>query len=409
MAADGVDPSRRRPWWKLGSPTPELTLWQWWWLPFAWVLLGALFSLQPLLWGGLPWVNTVRFEALRWWPWLLLAPLVVWLSLRLPLAGSRWQLALGVHVLACLAVSIGIGWLTQPLRPRAPWEHHPEPSWHGDWHEGTIPAGHPPPLHESSAQVGFAGSEGPPPAGWFSPPPFAIWWFRLRLTLPLYWSLVGLAHLLLFQVRTRRASRLEVQLAEARLATLQMQLQPHFLFNSLNAISSLVRQQPEAADEMICMLATLLRAALENQGRKEISLQEELRLARQYLQIQRVRFGAALQVVEEIDDHTSDIAVPPLLLQPLLENAVTHGLGNQAGTITLRAGLQAGQLCLTITDRSAQPGSARAELKPGSGIGLSNTRARLAALYGEWAIVTLRDDLDSRSTEVRLPCSRVSA
>lgn len=406
MAQDGIKLRRAGSWWsRLGSPHPDVPFRQWWWLPFAWLLFGALFSLQPLLWGGLPWAETVRFEALRWRPWLLLAPLVVWLSLRLPLVGSRWRRALLVHLLLGVVLSLGVGWLTQPTGPRGPWERRAGTFRRNDWREsGEV---HPRPTPPASTSPTPAARPAPPRMlhpGWpFDPPAFAIWWMRLRITLPLYWSLVGVAHLLLFQIRHRRANRLEVQLAEARLASLQMQLQPHFLFNCLNAISSLVRKQPEVADEMICTLASLLRAALDTQRRRTIPLGEELKLARQYLRIQRVRFGDRLRINEEIDAVPLDVAVPPLLLQPLLENAVTHGLGNQAGTVVLRVFRRDGQLRLVVTDRPADPAATRPPTKPGQGIGLGNTRERLAALYGDQAGLTLQDDGPGLTSEVWLP------
>lgn len=397
-----------------GPGDPELTFRQWWWLPLAWILVGLLFSLQPLLWGDPAWTSFVQFEALRSWPWLILAPMVVALSLRLPLIGPHWRPALAIHLAASILTIWGLEQVTQMSPPRGPrmfearlnrFEFLNQAQGESD----LRPPSPPQRLARPDADVGPARFwPGGPMASGFGRPRPPFWSMRLRLTLPLYWSLVALAHLQLFHFRTRRAARMETQLAEARLAALQMQLQPHFLFNSLNAISSLVRTQPEVADNMICALAALLRAALGTQGRREISLEEELKLARHYLRIQQVRFGTQLTVTEEIATDVMGVAVPPLLLQPLLENAVTHGLGHRAGTITLRAWAQDGQLIVTVSDRPAENEGPRTTPPPGTGIGLSNTRARLEALYGDQAEVSLQEDGDRRETKVRLPLRRMA-
>jgi len=400
--------------WKLpraGTVEPELTFRQWWWLPFAWILVGLLFSLQPLLWGDPAWTGLVQFEALRSWPWLLLAPMVVALSLRLPLIGPHWRPALAIHLFASIVMVLGLEQITRLSPPRGPRMFEARMTRFENRNQAPGDYGPRPPFlyqrpAKPEADMGQAPSKpGGPMASGFDLPRPPLWSMRLRLTLPLYWSLVALAHLQLFHFRTRRAARTETQLAEARLAVLQMQLQPHFLFNSLNAISSLVRTQPEVADNMICALGTLLRTALGTQGRREITLEEELKLARHYLRIQQVRFGTQLTIIEEISEDALGVAVPPLILQPLLENAVTHGLAHRAGTITLRALAQEGRLIVTVSDRRAENEGPRATPKPGSGIGLSNTRARLEALYGEQASVAFQADGDRRETKVCLPCA----
>lgn len=385
------------------TSTAALPLRSWWWLPVVWILIGFLFSLQPLVWTGLSWHQFVSFEFARSWPWLLLAPFIVWLSLRWPLLGPRWGVALLVHVLACLLTAAALDFAWRELRrPEAGPFGPGNTFFHRERGEGE--RDRPPPPDFSRPGDDHGGR--PEGRGAFLRPFPGFWTLRLRLTLPLYWSLVAAAHLLLFQARSRRAERTETLLAETRLAALQMQLQPHFLFNSLNAISSLVRRQPDVADEMICSLGALLRASLDNQGRREIPLREELALARHYLAIQRLRFGPKLQVVERVAGRVVEAAVPPLLLQPLLENAVTHGLSDQAGTVTVEAEAEGEELRLRVIDRPASPGiSPRAAA--GSGIGLSNSRARLDALYGPAASIALHVDATSHTTEVRMPLRRV--
>ena len=187
-------------------------------------------------------------------------------------------------------------------------------------------------------------------------------------------------------------AQLEGQLAEARLAALRMQLNPHFLFNALNTVSAFIERDPERAQTMVAQLAGLLRRVLDGDKRSEIPLADELAILRDYLAIQEARFGDGLVVEERVDPDTLDALVPPLLLQPLAENAVEHGVSRlvgQAGRIQVSAHLADGarQLVLTITDNGPGPNAPGAQ--HGSGVGLANTRDRLQALYGDTAHLTL--------------------
>jgi sensor histidine kinase YesM len=184
-----------------------------------------------------------------------------------------------------------------------------------------------------------------------------------------------------FHERELRASELEKRLAEARLQALQMQLNPHFLFNTLHAISSLMHRDIDAADRMIVRLSDLLRSALENVGIQEVQLREELAFLDSYLEIEQTRFGDRLTLRREIDPETLDALVPNLVLQPLMENAIRHGIEPRAqpGLIGLRARRENGMLHLQVFDNGngiAAPQTFE------EGIGLSNTRARLQQLYG---------------------------
>jgi two-component system, LytTR family, sensor kinase len=183
--------------------------------------------------------------------------------------------------------------------------------------------------------------------------------------------------------RDRLEAELEAQLTRARLDALRMQVNPHFLFNSLNTIAALVHEQPDAADRMITRLGELLRASLDNTEDHEISLQRELSMVERYLEIERARFGDRLHVEFRTEDGVGDALVPALVLQPLVENAVRHGVeAREAGARILVIAERAGpELQLTVRDNGpgltdAAPASRR------NGIGLSNTRARLAHLYG---------------------------
>lgn len=198
-----------------------------------------------------------------------------------------------------------------------------------------------------------------------------------------YWAIVGLIYAFDYYRKYRehqlKASHLATQLAQAQLQALKMQLQPHFLFNTLHAISSLMHRDVEAADKMLARLSDLLRLTLENAGAQEVSLRQELEFLDRYLEIEQTRFGERLQVRKEIAPETLDARVPNLILQPLVENSIRHGVAARAaaGLIELRAARTNGELQLHVRDDG--PGLP-AQLK--EGVGLANTRARLQQMYG---------------------------
>ncbi|HJQ35177.1 MAG TPA: histidine kinase [Pyrinomonadaceae bacterium] len=183
-----------------------------------------------------------------------------------------------------------------------------------------------------------------------------------------------------------RASRLQTQLTQAQLEALKMQLHPHFLFNTLHSISALVHSNPDAADKMIARLGDFLRLTLENSGAAEVSLQKELEFLTCYLEIERVRFQDRLTTSLEVEPNTLDSPVPNLILQPIVENALRHGVAQSSapGRVEISAKRENGSLRIEVRDNG--PGlngvTASREVFKG-GVGLSNTRARLEQLYGE--------------------------
>jgi len=180
---------------------------------------------------------------------------------------------------------------------------------------------------------------------------------------------------------------------EARLDALQRQINPHFLFNTLNSIASLVRFRPDQAREMIVKLANLLRALLKDHG-TYVPLREELSFTDDYLDIEVVRFGTEkLRVVKELDEQTLDLLVPSILLQPLIENSIKHGLEPriQGGTITIRSRMQRDRVVVEVEDDGvgivlSPPSALRGT---GAGIGMKNVRERLEVLYGDRARFTV--------------------
>jgi len=205
------------------------------------------------------------------------------------------------------------------------------------------------------------------------------------------------------QEAERRALELEIASREAELRTLRAQIHPHFLFNSLNSINALIASRPEEARRLCVRLADFLRRSLTLGSREQIPLGEELELATNLLSIEKVRFGDRLMIEVETSDDLGPCTVPPLVLQPLVENAVTHGIAQllDGGTVRLVAERRGETLFLMVVN----PRDPDSPPSKGAGIGLRNVRRRLAALYGEKADMTVRSELDSFRVELRLPCS----
>jgi LytS/YehU family sensor histidine kinase len=201
-----------------------------------------------------------------------------------------------------------------------------------------------------------------------------------------YWALVGFSHALNSHRESQEqrvtAAQLEARLAEARLQSLQSQLHPHFLFNTLHTISALMHRDTEAADEMLARLSDLLRLSLDRTGTQQVTLKEEIDFVGKYLDIERTRFGDRLQVLVDIDPETLDASVPNLILQPIVENALKHGIARQigGGQVRIRAARDRDELVLLVRDTG--PGLPAAKLTAlNTGVGLRNTRSRLEELF----------------------------
>lgn len=195
---------------------------------------------------------------------------------------------------------------------------------------------------------------------------------------------------------------------EARLAMLRMELHPHFLFNALNAISGLVRRgENEAAVTMLARLGTLLRRTMDGHTTQETRLGDELDLLEQYLAIERVRFGERLDVSVEVEASLFDALVPALVLQPIVENALRHGLSRVPGPGTVRVSAERERESLVLCVRDSGPGFGPGSSERGGGVGLSNTRARLAQLYGDAGrLVTATVPGGGAVVSIRLPLHR---
>jgi LytS/YehU family sensor histidine kinase len=202
-----------------------------------------------------------------------------------------------------------------------------------------------------------------------------------------YWAIIGLAFAVTYyreaQDRTVAAAKLETKLVETQLQTLQSQLHPHFLFNTLHAISALMHSNVDQADRMLSRLAALLRMTLDNVGQQEVTLKEELDFLERYLEIEQTRFRDRLTVKFDVAPEALDALVPWMVLQPLVENSIKHGISPKPGpgTIEVTARGENGRLVIEVRDDGLGL-SQDALTALQSGIGLSTTRARLHHLFG---------------------------
>jgi two-component system, LytTR family, sensor kinase len=219
---------------------------------------------------------------------------------------------------------------------------------------------------------------------------FRTIFFSLDYGMIVYWLLLLIDYTVEYNRRFRaeelKASKLETQLAHAQLNALKMQLQPHFLFNTLNSISALLHQDAEAADRMVARLGELLRLTLDNSRTQEVTLEKELDYLRSYLSIEEIRFQERLSVEIQIEPAVKKLLIPNLLLQPIVENAIKHGISKQrkSGKIIIRAEKKKDRLWIQVQDNG--PGALFDEssgIVVKQGFGLSSTQARLLQYYGE--------------------------
>ena len=237
---------------------------------------------------------------------------------------------------------------------------------------------------------------------------------QLDWSLMVYAVIVGVSHAVAFyhesQERKLKAAQLETRLVEARLKTLEAELHPHFLFNTLHAISTLVHRDPESADRMISRLSDLLRITFDRTGEPKVSLKEEIDFLQKYLDIEQTRFQDRLTVHVNVEPDALDGEVPRMILQPIVENAIKHGIaGRQGGNqIQIMAGRDGDRLWMQVRDNGG--GLQVRTLKAlRTGVGLSNTRARLECLYGRHYRLEFTDKHGGLSVLIAIPFQRVAA
>lgn len=285
-----------------------------------------------------------------WYSWAALAPVILHLARKAPLERDSWKFALAVHIPGVFVITLLHVALTVSSQTAIVWVAGQEQrSW----------------LQEAQR----------------------MFFNNFDWEMMTYWAIVGLSHALSYhgeaQDRALRTSQLETHLVEARLQALQRQLQPHFLLNTLNTISALMHRDVNAADNMIARLSDLLRISLRNVAVQEVPLNQELDFLSKYLEIEQTRFRDRLTVVFDVQPETLDAMVPNLVLQPLVENAIKHGIGPRAapGQIAISSRRLGSMLELEIRDNGVGLSAARLT-DFNRGIGLGNTRSRLQHLYG---------------------------
>lgn len=317
--------------------------------------LALILASQLYVWVNL-WPLTVSWsEAFAWTlpqlvVWAAVIPGIFWLSRRLPVRGGRGLAILPLHLLA----SVGVSFLVLLT------------------------------LEATDRYLGWSTLLGAPSKLVSDLDTTLV---HLHVGIGIYWVVFAVTHALRYYEESRErelwASQLEAQLAQAQLQTLRMQLNPHFLFNTLNSIGVLMRHDLEGAQQMLYRLSDLLHSTLKHGRAHEVSLSEELAYLKSYLAIEERRFRDRLSVQYDIDPEAVDCAVPFLLLQPLVENALRHGIAprGEPGHIAILARRGDGRLTLVVRDDG--PGITK---RPGPelerGVGLSNTEARLRGLYG---------------------------
>lgn len=228
----------------------------------------------------------------------------------------------------------------------------------------------------------------------------------------MYWSIVFVVHAVdyyrQYRMEEKHAADLKTQLVESQLQALKMQLQPHFLFNTLNAISVLIKKEPALAQKMIIRLGDLLRLTLERGSENVVTLMQELEFLNTYLAIEKVRFGDRLTVKMHIDNRALPLKVPTFVLQPLVENAVRHGIAKRsgAGWIEIAAVVNTKTLELHVIDGGKKSGKTKKNIE-GFGVGLENTRSRLKQLYNTKATLRMEENtMNGYSTTMIIPLDK---
>ena len=330
----------------------------------TWLIVVAVWAMLGLIWAGpiyfevKPMGHTAwrifTWGILTWLAWAPLTPVISWLARRFSVVGDKWLRNLAIHLPAFLLISAAHSAAATALilslspfdemgdRPRSFWPHF---------------------LSRTTGQLGS--------------------------DLLIYAGVIGICYALDYYRKYREreylATRLEAQLAQAQLESLRMQLHPHFLFNTLNGIVGLVRDNKnQTAVNMLVGLSDLLRHTLEHSSKQEIELRHEINFIKLYLSIQQMRFSDRLRIQYDIHPGTTHAMVPNLILQPLTENALRHGIARSAdsGMVGISSALENGHVRLTVYDDGAGLPDDW-QMKGSAGIGLANTAARLQQLYDD--------------------------
>lgn len=331
----------------------------------GWSLMGLFRGLQnytAMAYTAMPlsWSTALVQGIVEAYVWVALTPVIIGLSIRFRLDSGPRLLSVPIHLVAAVVIGqlhiVMFGWVMEAIR----------------WVPPPVPVGP-----------------------------------RILSRLLTYGVLVGLVHgwhaHARLRERERRAFRLDAELAQARMSLLQSQLQPHFLFNAMHAISELVHEDPDRAETLITDLSDLLRMSFEKAGVQQVMLSEELEFVRRYLRIEETRFEDRLTVEVDVPPQLLSAQVPYLSLQPLVENALRHGVARRQGQSRLEIRARRAGESLSLQVRDSGGGSAAGQSANGMGVGLSNTRARLEQMYGERQSLQLHLGDDETCAAITIP------
>jgi two-component system, LytTR family, sensor kinase len=339
----------------MGTTPADMRPIRWRWIAAIW-FVGALFDACQTVFVSRaegrhhPWLPLFGTEFVAWLPWILATPLIVRLARTYPIGRATNMQTVGVHLASFITVSaLAETWSALLQMLFNPWENHKPPTFISTWSVTLL---------------------------------FQVLTFLIAYALILTITFLIDARDRISHQATE-AARLNEELSRAQLAALRAQIEPHFIYNTLNSIAGLVRdQRNDAAVSMLVGLSEFLRRSSEDSSRPQVTLREEVEYLQRYLDIQKVRFGERLQVSVQIPEELLDARVPNLLLQPLVENALKHGIGKRlsGGSVRVAGVRQDGELRLSIyNDAPPLPpewGATR------TGVGLGNLRTRLRILHG---------------------------
>jgi hypothetical protein len=338
----------------------------------VWTAYGVLSAWQTHYWysftkSPLTWAASLRYELTYAYLWAVLTPLTLYLAKRFRIERNHLFSNLAVHFVALtiFASVTKVGFDALAMPPNSPFREFTWPS-----------------LVRSIEQTFDTGAL-------------------------LYAVIVLLEHAFVYYQRYQQsllnAANLQTQLAQAQLRALKMQLHPHFLFNTLHTITALVQEDPELAERTIARLSELLRLFLANSTVHEVPLSEEVRILRLYLEIERTRFEDRLTVHFDVPEHLQESLVPNLVLQPLVENSIRHGIGkiSRPGLISISAERLGSALVLRVADNGVGLSAAKSSRTEQTGMGLAITRGRLESLYGREQSLVIRE-MQPGGTEVQI-------
>jgi two-component system LytT family sensor kinase len=353
------------------SPTVGQRI-RWQWVVAIWVA-GALFDASQNVFimhaegRHHSWLPLFGTELISWLPWVLATPFLIRLARHYPLVRRLSMRAVGVHLAAFALVSgLTWSWSTVLLMLFNPWGNRKWPTFVNTWTSSLT----------------------------YQVLTFAIVYALILAVTYVIDSQQSMAR------QVTETARLNEELSKSQLAALRKQIEPHFMYNALNSITGLVREGSyDAAVRMLVGLSEFLRRSSQDSQRSQVSLQEEVEYLQRYVEIQQVRFAERLQVTIDIPETLQTIPVPSLLLQPLVENAIKHGIGQRVvgGAVRVSATRQDGCLYLTVYNEGPSPPVDWESTT--SGVGLANLRTRLQILYGSVAGLQLRP-VDPAGVEV---------